>query len=772
MSDRKTRKWAGRYEDGPLLRGEGQYTDDLRPAGVLFASFVRSPRASARILAVDISRAKAAPGVKAVFTAADFADLGSVSGSIPFPGKGGAMPISPMRPVLAGENVMHIGEPIAMIVAGTASAAQDAADLVGVDYEDTAPVVTLDQAIEAATQIWPQAAGNVALDWAAPPDPDGARGRALDEVFASAAHVVKTEVVNQRINAVSMEPRAATGSYDPAADQYTLWTGTQGVAGIRAQVAMTMKIKMPQLRVLTRDVGGGFGMKASTYPEYPALLAAARKLGAPIHWTSTRAESFVTDNQARDSVWHVELALSQGGKFLGLRIKGAMNAGAYMTGVAALIPTVHIAFCMPGLYDIPKFSVESKVYLTNTVPVGPYRGAGRPEANYLLERVIEAAARQTGVDAAELRRRNLIPADKMPYQTAVGAKFDSGDFPAIFEQAMETADYKGFGARRDAAKARGKLRGIGVGCYLEISGGHYEEPARVTFENGKAVISLGAAPNGQGHLTVYRQLLAERLGLSDDDVVMTFGDSARDVPGFGAVASRTAMLFGSAVAQTADKVLVKATAVARTVLQAGDAEVAYRDGVFEIPQTGRRVTLFEVAQHAEDMVRQGTLEETLDTTETAHTGPSFPNGCHVAEVEVDPETGEATIARYTAVGDCGVMLNQTIVEGQVEGGVAQGVGQAVGEFTRYDPQSGQLLSASFMDYCMPRAGDFPRLEVGHRPTRCATNLIGAKGVGEAGTTAATPTIVNAIENAISPDKRLALVMPLTPQAIWKAMREA
>ena len=774
MSNRIARKWAGRYEDGPLLRGEGQYTDDMRPADCLFASFARSPHAHAKIISIDTSAAAAAPGVSAVYTGKDFAalGLGSVSGSIPFPGKGGAMPVSPFRPILAADKVMHVGEPVAMVVASSAAAAQDAADLVEVEYETLTPVVTLEQAMAATTQLWPQAKGNVALEWSAPPDPEGAARRALDATFASAKHVVKVDVVNQRINAVSMEPRSATASYATADEQYTLTTGTQGVAGIRAQVAMTLKIPMPKLRVLTKDVGGGFGMKASTYPEYPALLIAAKLTGKPVHWTSTRAESFLTDNQARDSVWHVELAISEGGRFLGLRINGEMNAGAYLTGVAVMVPTVHIAFCMPSVYDIPKIVVDSTTYLTNTVPVGPYRGAGRPEANYLLERAIDAAARQLKMDPAELRRRNLISPDKMPYQSASGPKYDSGDFPAAFEKAIKTADYAGFAARKAESAARGKKRGIGIGCYLEISGGHYEEPARITFENGKAVISLGAAPQGQGHITVVRQMVADRLDIDVEDVSLTFGDSARDVPGFGAVASRTAMLFGSAVAQTADKILVKAKAVAKTALQAGDEEIEYRSGYFEIARTGRRISLFEVATLADDMKKQGSIEENLDTTETAKTGPSFPNGCHVAEVEVDPDTGEVAIVRYTAVSDCGVILNETIVDGQIEGGVVQGIGQALGEYTRYDPTSGQLLSASFMDYTMPRAADIPSLSVMHSPTPCKTNLIGAKGVGEAGTTASTPTIVNAIENAISPDRALDLVMPLSPLAIWKAMRAA
>ncbi|MDB5534607.1 MAG: aerobic-type carbon monoxide dehydrogenase, large subunit CoxL/CutL-like protein [Hyphomicrobiales bacterium] len=768
------RKWAGRYEDGPLLRGEGQYTDDMRAEKVTFAAFVRSPHAHAKIKSIDTAAAKAAEGVLAVYTAKDFEEFGfgTVSGSIPFPGKNGVMPVSPFRPVLAHDLVGHAGEPVVMVVAKSEAAALDAADLVVVDYDTLPAVVTLEQAMTGKTQIWAQAKGNVAHEWSTPPDPDGAKHKALDEVFKSAAHVVKVDVVNQRICAVSMEPRAATASFDSKSDQYTLTTGTQGVTGIAAQVAMTMKIPMPKVRVLTKDVGGGFGMKASTYPEYPALLAAAKKLGKPVHWTSTRAESFLTDNHARDSIWHVELALSTRGKFLGLRVKGEMNAGAYLTGVAVLIPTLHISGCMPTVYDIPHIIVESAIYFSNTVPVGAYRGAGRPEANYLMERVVDAAARELNIDQAELRRRNLIKPEKMPYQSATGFKYDSGDFPTAFEKALEAADYKGFAARKKEAKARGKLRGIGVGCYLEISGGHYEEPARITFENGKCVISMGPAPQGQGHITVFKQLVADQLGIPDDDVEVTFGDSARDVPGFGAVASRSAMLVGSAVVQTADKVLVKATGVAKTVLQAGDAEVQYKNGIFEIAKTGRRVTLFEVAEHAKEMKKQGTIEENLDTNEIAHTGPSFPNGCHVAEVELDPDTGEVDIVRYTALSDCGVMLNQTIVEGQIEGGVVQGIGQAIGEFTRYDTTSGQLLAGSFMDYMMPRADSVPSLTVLHNPTRCTTNLVGAKGIGEAGTTGATATIVNAIENAISAAKPLSLVMPLTPQVVWKALQHA
>lgn len=771
--DRSIRKWRGRYEDGPLLRGQGHYSDDHRVAGALQAVFVRSPHAHARIVSIDAAQALASPGVVAVLTAKDFADLGygPVTASIPFPGIGGKMPVSPMRPVLAGERAMHVGEAVAMVIAETRAQAQDAADLVAVHYEPLDPVIDLDQAQRAAATLWEQAPGNVAHAWTNPADPDGAKRKALDETFAGAAHVVSVEVFNQRISAVSMEPRAATGSYDAAEDRYTLHTGTQGVAGIRGQVAACMKLEPKKLRVLTDDVGGGFGMKASSYPEYPALLTAAKKLGRPVHWSGTRSEAFMCDNHARDSLWNVDLALDASGKFLALRVKGKQNVGAYLTGVAVLVPTVHIAFCLPGLYDIPQIVVDATTYFSNTTPTGPYRGAGRPEANYLLERTIEAAARKLAVDPAELRRRNLIPASRMPYATAAGQTVDSGDFPAIFERALKEADYAGFPARRAEAEKRGKLRGVGVSGYLEISGGHYHEPARITFQKGKVILSIGPASNGQGHATVFRQMIADRLGLADDDVIVTAGDSDRDVPGFGAVASRSAMLVGSAIAVTSDRMIQKATGVAATLLQASESEVQYANGAFEIPRTGRRVSLFEVAERAGEMVAQGVLTESLDTDSEAHIAPTFPNGVHVAEVEIDPDTGSVEIVRYTAVGDCGVVLNETIVTGQVQGGVAQGVGQALGEYSNYDSTSGQLLAGSFMDYIMPRADHLPMLKVLHHPVPCTTNPIGVKGTGEAGTTAAPPTIVNAIENAISPKRALKLDMPLTPQKIWAAIRE-
>ncbi|HEY6831219.1 MAG TPA: molybdopterin cofactor-binding domain-containing protein, partial [Pseudolabrys sp.] len=470
--------WTGRIEDDALLRGAGLFGDDTKPAGTLAAYFVRSPHAFAKIKSIDTTAAKSAPGVVAVFTAADLAEAHyhSISHPHPIPGRGGKVAASPHRPSLAETRVMHVGEPVAMVVASSAAAAQDAAEKVVVDYEALTPVTDAREALKAsAPQLWDEAPGNLGFDWTAPPDPDGKKKAALDRAFAEAAHVVRVELVNQRVMVASLEPRTATAGYDAENKQYTLRCGTQGFASLRTQVCEAMGIKPDELRIVTDDVGGAFGMKGWLYPEYVPMLHAARTLGRPLHWVSTRAESFVTDNHGRDSVWTVELALNKRGRFLALRVDGIGNVGAYFTGIAHFIVTLHVSGCLPTVYDIPLAQVNSRCVFTNTLPTGPYRGAGRPEASYLLERVIDAAADQTGIDAAELRRRNLIKPEQMPYTTAFGNNYDSGDFPAVFERALTLADYDGFAARKKAAKKAGKLRGLGLGCYLEISGAFPEE---------------------------------------------------------------------------------------------------------------------------------------------------------------------------------------------------------------------------------------------------------------------------------------------------------
>ena len=765
--------WAGRIEDEPLLRGAGRFGDDVKPEGALAAYFVRSPHAFAEIERIDVSAAKNAPGVVAVLTAADLAGAHyhSISHPHPIPGRGGKVPVAPHRPSLADKRVVHVGEPVAMVIAANARAAQDAAEKIVVDYQPLAAVTDVREAVKpGARQLWPEAPGNIGFDWSAPADPDGKKQAALYRAFAEAGHVVRVELVNQRLVVASLEPRTATASYDAGTQRFTLRCGTQGVAAVRGQVAGAMGIKPDELRVLTDDLGGGFGMKGWCYPEYVPMLHAARLLQKPIHWVSTRSEAFVTDNQGRDLFWIAELALSKRGKFLGLRVDCLGNVGAYITGVAHFVFTTHISGCLPTVYDIPHAQVNSRCVLTNTLPTGPYRGAGRPEASYLMERLIDAAADQTGIDAAELRRRNLTAPDKIPYTTAFGSNYDSGNFPAAFERALALADYSGFAARRRAAKKQGKLRGIGIGCYLEIAGAFPEEAARIVFPGGKGVtVSIGAGASGQGHKTVFGNVAARRLGIAPAAVTVTAGDSARDVPGFGTVASRSAMYVGGAIAVTADKVIEKGTRVAAILLQAAEADVDYRDGTFSVRGSGREVSLFEAAERAVELQRQGVIAETLDTQAVSKSPPSFPNGCHVAEVEIDADTGAVAIVNYVAVGDCGNVLDDTIVTGQIHGGVAQGLGQALTENTVYDA-GGQLVSGSFMDYALPRADLMPDMTVEHHAVACRTNPLGVKGTGEAGTTAAPPAVINAILDALP--KGAQLDMPATPERIWKALQAA
>ncbi len=764
--------WHGRVEDEALLRGQGRFGDDLKPDGALSAHFVRSPHGFASIEHIDIAEAGKTPGVVAVFTGAELAaaQFHSLSHGHPIPGRGGKPPFSPHRPVLADKRVMHIGEPVAMVVAVSAAAAQDGAEKVVVDYQPLDAVTEAREALQpGAPQLWPEAPSNVGFDWTAPADPDGKKQAALERAFKDAAHVVKVELVNQRLVVAALEPRFASASYDAASRRFTLRCPSQAVAAMRGQIVECMNLKPEELRVITEDVGGAFGMKGASYPEYAALLYAAGSLGKPIHWVSSRAEAFVSDCQGRDSVWSAELALSARGRFLALKVDGIGNLGAYFTGVAHFVVTTHISGCLPTVYDIPLAQVNARCVFTNTLPTAPYRGAGRPEASFLIERLIDAAADQTGIDAAELRRRNLIVPAKIPYTTAFGNVYDSGDFPAAFERALQLADYAGFAARKKAAKKTGKLRGIGIGCYLEIAGAFPEEAARITFPGGETVnVSIGAGASGQGHQTVFGAVAAHRLGISSEAVRVTSGDSDRDVPGFGAVASRSAMYVGGAVANTVDAVIAKGKRVAAILLQAAEGEIDYRDGKFVVKNSGREVSLFEVAARAVELQKQGVIPESLDTCGHVKAPPSFPNGCHVAEVEIDPDTGALTVVNYVAVGDCGNVLDDTIVTAQVHGGVAQGLGQALGEATIYDA-SGQLVSGSFMDYAMPRADTVPAMTVEHNAVACRTNPLGVKGTGEAGTTAAPPALINAVLDALP--KGAKLDMPATPERIWQALRD-
>jgi carbon-monoxide dehydrogenase large subunit len=761
-----------RVEDERLLRGLGRFMDDSEPQDRAYAAFVRSPHAFARIISVDVADAMPAPGVLAVLTAADMAGVGNISRHPPMTGRGGAKIVQTHRPALTGDRVLHVGQPVAAVIAETRDQAQDAAELVLVEYEALEPVTDVRDAVRReAPQLWPEAPGNVALDWPGPVPDDGTKGRAVDAAIANAAHVARVTEVNQRIAVASMEPRGAGASYDAAADTYTLRVCSQGVGPVRDALLPVMGLEREQLRVLTDDVGGAFGMKTSLYPEYPVLLVAARRVGRPVHWMAARGESFLSDNQARDTVTEAELALDADGRFLALRIRHLAGVGSFLGALGAHIQTNNFSRCFPGMYDIPRVAVEVRCVFTNTVPLGPYRGAGRPEANYVLERVVDEAARISGIDPVDLRRRNLIPSAAIPYATAVGTVYDSGDFAPIFEKALVLSDQAGFGARRAGAKKRGKYRGLGISCFLEHSGGAPTEGAALIFPGDKTlVLGLGVQSTGQGHATVFPRLAAERLGIEPDRVRHRHGDTRLDIAGFASVASRSAMMAGSAVVHAVDQMLEKGRKIAANLLEAAEADISYRDGVFEVVGTDRRMSLFDVAEKAADMASRGLIAEGLDTKVSLDTPQAFPNGCHVAEVEIDPETGSTSLVSYAAVDDCGRVLDPVIVHGQIHGALAQGLGQALFEQAVYD-RSGQLVTGSFMDYAMPRAEHMPDIKDDNHPVPATTNPLGVKGVGEAATIGSLAAIMNAVADAVPNGAGARLDMPATPEKVWRACRD-
>ena len=756
----ETVSWRGRVEDEALLRGRGRYAADAVTQGAAIGWFVRSPHAFARIRSVDTASAAAAPGVVAVLTAADVA-AGSVARPVPQTGRGGAPLKSPFRPALAGERALHAGEPVALVVAETRGAAQDAAELVEVEYEPLQAVTDLRAAVAPdAPLLFAGAPGNIALDWALGGEPDNLAE--IERLMQQAARVARVSLVNQRVVVASMEPRGATARYDAASDAYWLSVGAQGVNLVREQLLAILGIERSKLRVVTEDVGGGFGMKAPAYPEYVALLAAAKRVGRPVHWMSTRSEAFLSDQQARDTITDAALALDGEGRFLALRVTVLAAMGAYVTSHGAFIATSNFARCLSSMYRIPRIAAEVKCVLTNTVPTGPYRGAGRPEANYAIERVIDEAARLSGIDRVELRRRNLIAPNEIPYKAPVGVTYDSGDFPALFEEALVLADVAGFAARRQRSAAAGKRRGLGISCFLEHAGGAPSEGARMVFlGDGKATLDLATGPTGQGHRTIFGRLVAERLGIAESLVAVRNGDSDLAVDGTGTVASRNTMTTGSASLRAVELVIEKGRRVASSLLEAAEADIDYAQGAFRIAGTDRTVSLFEVAAKA------ATTGEPLDSKARVEVPQSFPNGCHIAEVEIDPETGIVSVAAYVAVDDCGVALDPVLVEGQVHGGIAQGIGQALYEDAVYDRASGQLLAGSFMDYTMPRADTLPEIASELHPVACRTNPLGVKGTGEAGTTGALAAVMNAITDALP---GTLIDMPATPEKIWRACR--
>jgi carbon-monoxide dehydrogenase large subunit len=762
-----------RVEDDYLLRGAGRYMADVPLPNQTHACFVRAQHACADVKSIDVQAALAIEGVVAVITAEDLkaAHIGNLSQHPPVAGRGGRNLVLPFRPGLAGDRVRHIGEAVAMVIAETYAAAQDGAEAVEVEYEPREAVTDLRQAVApGAPQVWDDAPGNIAVDWeglAANPAEMAAK---VDEVMKSAAHVARISLTHQRINVASMEPRGGTASYDPADESYLLRVCSQGARAMRDAMAQVMGLPNAKLRVVTEEVGGAFGLKTGPYPEYVAMLVGAKKIGRPVHWMSGRNESFMSDNHARDAFSEVELALDEKGKFLALRARHTGSLGAYVGAVGANIHTSNFARCLPGMYDIKLMDVQAKCVFTNTTPTAPYRGAGRPEASYCLERVVDEAARVSGIDPIKLRRRNLIPSKAMPYKTAVGTTYDSGDFAAVVEKGLALADYDGFSARKRESKKRGLLRGRGVCFVLEHAGGSPVEATQVSFPGGERVLfTMNVQSTGQGHATVFPRLVAERLGIKAEQVGHSHGDSANELAGYASVGSRTAMTAGHAMVRTLEAMLAKGKKIAAAALEAGEGDIEYKNGAFAVVGTDRRLSLFDVAERAKEMKKKGETDEDLDTRVTTQTPLTFPNGCHVAEVEVDPQTGQASLASYSAVDDCGNVLDHTVIAGQMHGAVAMGVGQAMLEQTVYD-DGGQIVSASFMDYAMPRAHDLPMFKDDVHPVPATTNPLGVKGAGEAGTTAAISAVMNAFADAI-PGAGHKIQMPATPEKVWRACQE-
>ncbi|HEY2134396.1 MAG TPA: xanthine dehydrogenase family protein molybdopterin-binding subunit [Xanthobacteraceae bacterium] len=765
-----------RVEDDALVRGRGRFVDDADQQGRAYGFFVRSPHAFARIVKIDTTEARQQRGVIAVLTADDMkaAGVGSVSAHPPLGGRGGAKLVVPVRPALAGDRVMHIGQPVVLVVADSAADAQDAGEKVMIEYEELDPVVDAAAAVEAgAPQLWPEAAGNLALDWVGlAKDPD-ANARETDEVFKAAPHVARLTQFNQRIFPATMETRGATATYDKANDAYVLRTCSQSAQVMRDGLVPIMGIKREQLRVITEDVGGAFGLKTGPYPELPALLVAAKMTGRPVHWMSTRAEACLSDNQARDMLIEGELAIDDKGKFIALRVRNLVNLGAFVGPVGAHLATNNFTRCFPAMYRIPRLDIQVRCVFTNTLPTAPFRGAGRPEANYILERLVDEAARITGIDRDKIRRRNLIPTSAIPFHTAVGTTYDSGDFPAVFDKAMALADFAGFSKRKREAAKRGKRRGVGISCLLEHSGGTPTETAALNFTGeDKLMVALGVHSTGQGHATVYSRMAAERLGIAVERVFVRQGDTALGVGNGASVGSRSTMTAGAALVRAVDVLIEKGKKIAAHVLEASEQDIVYGDGAFVVTGTDRQVGLFELAREAAVRAKRGDIAESLDTRQTVDTPQTFPNGCHIAEVEIDPATGHTEVVTYTAVDDAGNIIDHTLIEGQVHGGVAQGLGQALLEAVVYDRGNGLLVSGSFMDYCMPRATDMPAFRVSDVIVPATTNPLGVKGAGEAGTTGSLAAVMNAIADAIPGAAAAHMDMPATPEKIWKACQQA
>jgi carbon-monoxide dehydrogenase large subunit len=758
-----------RVEDPRLLTGRGRYTDDIGMPGQAHGVVLRSPHAHARISALDTAAARAVPGVLAVITGADLqaAGLGEVPCMIPLKNRDGSPRADTPRLALATDTVRHVGDPVAFVVAETPQAARDGAEAIMVEYDVLPAATDLATAHEAgAPAVWPGVANNICFDWEA-----GDREKA-EAAFARARHVTRLTVVNNRVVVASMEARAAVAAWE--GDRLTVHTNTQGSWSVRGMLAnQVFKIPPEKVRVLTPDVGGGFGMKLFLYPEHVLVAFAAKQVGRPVKWASERTEAFQSDTHGRDNITLGEIALDADGKFLALRTKNYANMGAYLSNYGPFIPTGAGTKVLASVYGFEAIHAHVLGVLTNTVPVDAYRGAGRPESNYLVERLIDTAAREMGIDRIEIRRRNMVPQSAMPYVSAMGQRYDSGDFRQLLDTALQKMDWAGFESRRAEAAARGKKRGIGLAYYLEATGGGPTENAKVVFaEDGGVDVYVGTQSTGQGHETAYAMLTSHELGIPIERIRVKQGDS-EDLPdGGGTGGARSLYSEGQAILVTTASVIEKGKQAAAEHLEAAIADIEFTSGSgrFAVVGTDRGVGILELAAAQRQRVASGQSAILLDAMETAKIeSHTFPNGCHVAEVEVDPDTGIVTVPRYIVVDDVGHALNPLIVRGQVHGGVAQGVGQALFERTAYDNGSGQLLSASFMDYALPRAEDLPDIDVDLIEVTCETNPLGVKGAGEAGAVGSPPAVMNALVDALG---GRVVDMPATPETVWRALHAA
>ncbi len=757
-----------RVEDPMLLRGLGRYTDDVGLPGQAYMAMVRSSVAHGTIRAIDKEAARKMPGVLAVYDSADLQGYGTLKCAVALTSRDGTPLKKPRREALAVGKVRYVGDPVAFVVAETLLQAKDAAEAVIVDI-DPLPAVTSAEAgaRPGAPQIYDDVPNNIAIDF------HFGDTAAVDAAFAKAAHVTRVQMENTRLVINPMEPRAALGVYEN--DRFTLYTCSQGVMGMRASVADIMGVDVKNVRVLTGQVGGSFGMKAMAFPEYICLLHAARALGRPVKWTDERSTSFVSDGHGRAADVVGELALDADGKFLAVRFTSFADLGAFLSTFGPFMATANIVKNSQGMYRTPLMEVSTKCVFTNTVQITPYRGAGRPEGNYYMERLVDAAASEMGIDRIAIRRRNLIAPSEFPRKTASAATYDCGDFAALTKQALELADIKGFAKRKRESRKRGKLRGLGVGNYLEVTAGPAKESATILFNaDGTVTLTTGTLDFGMGHATPFAQVLSQQLGIPFDKIKLVQGDSDRIAVGGGSGGSKSIMHSGTAIVEGSAKVVEKGKQVAGYVLEASPADIAFEHGKFVIVGTDRSISIMELARKLHSGLNlPADAPQSLDVVHISD-GPgawTFPNGCHVSEVEVDPDTGAVEVVKYCAVNDFGIVVNPMIVAGQLHGGVAQGIGQALMEKAVYDGD-GQLLTGSFMDYAMPRAVDMPSFELGNHPVPTKTNPLGVKGCGEAGCAGGLTSMMNAVIDALSDYGIRHVDMPLTPYRIWQAIQAA